>query len=121
MVTTSTSYPVFLANSFPLVSYHLLKSGFCSQWVQRTSFFCCAKLASGIVAATIAAARIGSIHHPPRFMSSPFDTCDLLDEIGYDIACDLLRLAGPIFLVNVALRRLIAWRGRFLDRLRSVA
>src|SRR5664279_2519138 len=29
MVTTSTSYPVFLANSFPLASYHLLKSGFC--------------------------------------------------------------------------------------------
>ena len=70
MVTTSTSYPVFLANSLPLSAYHLLKSGFCSQWVQRTSFFCCAKLALGIATATITAARITSIHHPLRFMSS---------------------------------------------------
>ena len=60
MVTTSTSYPVFLANSFPLSAYHLLKSGFWSQWVQRTSFFCCATLVLGIAAATVTAASIAS-------------------------------------------------------------
>src|SRR2546428_203645 len=74
--------PVFLANSLPLASYHLLKSGFCSQWVQRTSFFCCAKLALGIVTATITAARVTSIHHLPRFMSSPFDTREFRNTIG---------------------------------------
>src|SRR5438552_11188478 len=83
MVTTSTSYPLFLANSFPLVSYHLLNSGFCSQWVQKTSFFCCAKLVLGIVTATITVARITTIHHPPRFMSSsliPANSLTILDK-----------------------------------------
>src|SRR5687768_3152265 len=55
IVTTSTSYPDFWANSLPFVSYHLLNSGFCSQCVQNTSFLDCAAPGAASAIATASA------------------------------------------------------------------
>ena len=44
----------FCAKSLPRVSYHLLKSGFCSQCVQKTSFLPCASAGGDAASATTA-------------------------------------------------------------------
>ena len=95
MVTTSTSYPVFLANSLHFASYHLLKSGFCSQWVQSTSFFCCAKLAlERGEAGPLEAPSAYYMKSPPRQLrdSVALEACNaFIDGRQYDLPAEKAR------------------------------